>query len=154
MSKIEEKITSLGHQLPTVPPAAGNYLPYRKVDSVLYLSGALATTADGKLITGRVGEDKTLEEGYEAARYCVLNLLGVVKSAVGSLDKIKQVVTVSGFVNVAPHFYDVPQVINGASDFLVEVLGEAGKHARAAVGVASLPKNSLVEVQLVVEVAE
>ena len=109
--------------------------------------------ADGTLITGKAGAGKTLEEAQEAARVCALNLLAVIKSAVGSLDEVKQVVLLNGFVNVAPDFVDVPQVINGASDLLVAVFGDAGRHARAAVGVASLPKGVLVEVQMTVEVA-
>ena len=153
MSAIEEKLVSLGHTLPPPPGGAGNYLPFRRSGNLLFLSGAIAVKADGSLITGKAGAGKSLEEGQEAARVCALNLLAVIKSAVGSLDAVKQVVLVNGFVNAATDFNDVPQVINGASDLLVAVFGDAGRHARAAVGVASLPKGVLVEVQMTVEVA-
>lgn len=151
MSRIEEKLQSLGHTLPPPPAGAGNYLPFRRADKFLFLSGAISMKADGTLITGKAGGNKTLEEGQEAARVCALNLLAVVKAAAGSLEAVKQVVLVNGFVNVVPDFTDVPQVINGASDLLVAIFGDAGRHARAAVGVASLPKGVLVEVQMTVE---
>ena len=153
MSQAEEKLQSLGHALPPPPGGAGNYLPFRRSGNLLFLSGAISVKPDGTLITGKAGVDKTLEDGQEAARVCALNLLAVVKAAAGTLDAVKQVVLVNGFVNVAPDFIDVPQVINGASDLLVAVLGDAGRHARAAVGVASLPRGVLVEVQMTVELA-
>ncbi len=152
MSQIEEKLRSLGHILPPPPSGAGNYLPFRRAGNLIFLSGAISVQADGTLITGKAGAGKTLEQAQEAAKVCALNLLAVVKAAAGSLDAVKQVVLVNGFVNVAPDFVDVPQVINGASDLLVAVFGDAGRHARAAVGVASLPKGVLVEVQMTVEV--
>ena len=152
MSQIEDKLRSLGHTLPPPPSGAGNYLPFRRSGNLLFLSGAISVRADGTLITGKAGAGKTLEEAQEAARVCALNLLAVVKAA-GSLDAVRQVVLLNGFVNVAPDFVDVPQVINGASDLLVAVFGDAGRHARAAVGVASLPKGVLVEVQMTVELA-
>ena len=152
MSQVEEKLHALGHALPPPPSGAGNYLPFRQAGNLLFLSGAISVNADGTLITGKAGGDKTLAEAQGAALVCALNLLSVVKAAVGSLDALKQVVMVNGFVNVTPDFIDVPQVINGASDLLVAVFGDAGRHARAAVGVASLPKGVLVEVQMTVEV--
>ena len=150
---IEEKLQSLGHTLPPPPSAAGNYLPFRRSGNLIFTSGAISVKADDTLITGKAGAGKTLEEAQEAARVCALNLLAVIKLAAGSLDAVRQVVVLNGFVNVAPDFVDVPQVINGASDLLVAVFGDAGRHARAAVGVASLPKGVLVEVQMTVEVA-
>ena len=154
MSMIEEKLNSLGLKLPTLPAAAGNYLPFRRSGNLLFLSGAISMDQNGALITGKVGSGHaTLEEGYEAARRCLLTLLAVIKSAVGDLDKVKQVVVLNGFVNTLPDFTDIPLVINGASDLLGELYGDAGKHSRAAVGVASLPKGVLVEVQLTVEVS-
>ena len=153
MSQIEEKLRSLGHILPPPPGGAGNYLPFRRSGNLLFLSGAISVKADGTLITGKAGGGKTLEEAQEAAAVCALNLLAVIKAAAGSLDAVAQVVLINGFVNAAPDFIDVPQVINGASDLLVAVFGDAGRHARAAVGVASLPKGVLVEVQMTVEVA-
>ncbi len=153
MSQTEEKLRSLGHELPPAPSAAGNYLPFRRSGNLLFLSGSIAVRADGSLITGKAGADRTLEEGYEAARVCALNQLAVIKLAVGSLDAVKQIVMLNGFVNAAPDFVEVPAVINGASDLLVAVFGDVGRHARAAVGAASLPKGVLAEVQMTVEVA-
>jgi enamine deaminase RidA (YjgF/YER057c/UK114 family) len=154
MSEIEEKLRGLGHTLPPAPGAAGNYLPFKRTGNLLFLSGSIAVQADGTLLTGKVGAGSTLEEGYAAAQVCLLNQLAVIRLAAGSLDKVRQIVALTGFVNVAPDFTDVPLVINGASDLLVAVFGEAGRHARAAVGAASLPKGVLVEVQLTVEVEE
>lgn len=153
MSQVEEKLQSLGYVLPPPPGGAGNYLPFRRSGNLVFLSGAISVRADGTLITGRAGADQTLEQAQEAARVCALNLLAVIKAAAGSLDAVKQVVVVNGYVNAAPDFVDVPQVINGASDLFVAVFGDAGRHARAAVGVASLPKGVLVEVQMTVELS-
>ncbi len=153
-SDIEDKLTSLGHTLPSPPSAAGNYLPYKRVGNLLFLSGSIAVKADGTLLTGKVGAGNTLEEGYASAQVCVLNQLAVIKSAVGSLDKVHQIVTLTGYVNAAPDFTEIPAVINGASDLLVAAFGNAGRHARAAVGAASLPKGVLTEVQLTVEVGD
>lgn len=151
MSQLEEKLCSLGYKLPPAPPAAGNYLPFRRSGNLLYLSGSIAVRGDGSLITGKAGADRTPQEGYEAARVCLLNQLAVVKAAAGSLEAIKQVVMLNGYVNAVPDFVEIPAVINGASDLLVALLGDAGRHARAAVGAGSLPKGVLVEVQMVVE---
>ena len=120
----------------------------------MFLAGAICVQPDGTLITGKVGADKTLEEAYAAARVCAVNQLGVVKKALGSLEAVRQILTLNGYVNAAPDFVDVPQVINGASDLLVELFGAAGQHARAAIGVASLPKGALVEVQITVQICE
>ncbi len=152
MSQIEEKLRSLGHELPPAPGAAGNYLPFRRAGNLLFLSGSIAVRADGSLITGKAGADKTVAEGYEAARVCTLNQLAVIKAAIGSLDGVRQVVMLNGYVNAAPDFTEVPAVINGASDLLVALFGDAGRHARAAVGAGSLPKGVLAEVQMTVEV--
>lgn len=152
MSQIEEKLRSLGHELPPAPGAAGNYLPFRRAGNLLFLSGSIAVRADGSLITGKAGADKTVAEGYEAARVCALNQLAVIKAAIGSLDGVRQVVMLNGYVNAAPDFTEVPAVINGASDLLVALFGDAGRHARAAVGAGSLPKGVLAEVQMTVEV--
>lgn len=153
MSQIEEKLRSLGHELPPAPSAAGNYLPFRRAGNLLFLSGSIAVRANGTLITGKAGAGKTVEEGYEAARVCALNQLAVIKAALGSLDGVKQVVMLNGYVNAAPDFTEAPAVINGASDLLVAVFGDAGRHARAAVGAGSLPKGVLAEVQMTVEIA-
>ena len=153
MSPLEEKLHSLGHTLPPPPAGAGNYLPFRRSGNLLFLSGSISVKGDGTLITGKAGGDKSMEDAYQSAAVCVLNQLAVVKAAAGSLDAIRQVVMLNGYVNVTPEFVDVPQVINGASDLLVALLGDAGRHARAAVGVASLPKGVLTEVAMTVEVA-
>ena len=152
MSQTEEKLFAMGLTLPAPTQGAGNYLPFRRVANLLFLAGTISVRADGTLITGKAGADKTLAEAQAAARACAVNQLGVIKSALGSLDLVRQIVTVNGYVNAAPDFIDVPQVINGASDLLVELFGDAGRHARAAVGVATLPKGALVEVQMTVEI--
>ena len=147
---ILEKLNSFGEILPNSPSPGGNYLPYRRVGSLLYLAGTISVS-NGAVITGKVGIDKTIDEGYAAAKLCLLNQLATILEAAGSLDAVKQVVTLNGYVNAAPDFPDSPLVINGASDLLVALYGEPGRHARAAIGVATLPKNALVEVQMVVE---
>lgn len=151
MSAILQRLSELGITLPNPPPPGGNYLPFRRVGMLLYLPGTIASR-DGKLqFVGKVGVDLTLEQGYEAARLCALNLLACVQVATGSLDSVRQVISVNGYVNCPPGFADSPKVINGASDLLVSLYGDAGRHVRAAVGVAGLPLNSAVEVQMLVE---
>lgn len=150
----EAKLAELGLTLPAAPAARGNYLPCRQVGNVLHCSGTLSLR-DGKLThAGQVGDTQTVETAYESARVCLLNTLANIKAHLGSLDRVKQVVFLGGYVNGVSGFADSPAVINGASDLLVEVFGEAGKHARAAVAVAGLPMNSTVEVQVVVEVRD
>jgi enamine deaminase RidA (YjgF/YER057c/UK114 family) len=151
MSAILQRLSDLGITLPNPPPPGGNYLPFRRVGTLLYLPGTIASR-DGQLqFAGKVGVDLTLEQGYEAARLCALNLLACVQAATGSLDAVRQVISVNGYVNCPPGFADSPKVINGASDLLVGLYGDAGRHVRAAVGVAGLPLNSAVEVQMLVE---
>ena len=150
MSRIESTLTELGLTLPNLPPPGGNYLPYRIEGTFLYLPGAIASR-DGKIqFAGQVGDNLTLEQGYEAAKLCALILLAFAKLALGDLDRIDHIVSVNGYVNCLSGFSDSPKVINGSSDLLVSVLGEAGRHVRAAVGVAGLPLNSAVEVQMLV----
>ncbi len=117
----------------------------------VYLSGAISLGPAG-VIAGVAGADRTIEEGYAAAQACALTLLAVLKHHLGSLDAVKSVVSVNGYVNAVAGFADSPAVINGASDLLVQVLGEAGRHVRAAIGVSALPRNALVEVQMTVEI--
>ncbi|OIO59794.1 MAG: hypothetical protein COZ46_00580 [Verrucomicrobia bacterium CG_4_10_14_3_um_filter_43_23] len=148
---MEDRLKEMGLTLPSVPAPAGNYLPYTRVGNVLYLAGTLPVM-DGKIThTGKVGETQTVEQAYEAAKMCALNAIAVVKSAAGSLDKVNRWVLVNGFVNGVAGFADSPAVLNGASDLLGSLFGEAGKHARAAVAVAGLPKDATVEIQCVVE---
>ena len=145
----EARLKELGIVLPEPSAAGGNYVSAKTVGSLVYLSGVISTGPDG-LVTGKMGAGPTIEEGYAAARLCVLAQLAALKKYLGSLDAIAEVVSVNGYVNATPDFADPPKVINGASDLLVEVFGEAGRHVRAAIGVASLPRNALVEVQMVV----
>ena len=141
----------MGLEIPLPPSAGGNYLPFRRVGNVLYLAGVIAVQ-DGRFpYQGQVGAEQTIEDGYAAARLCALNALATMRVAAGSLDGIRQLVFMSGYVNAVAGFDASPQVINGASDLFAEVFGEAGLHARAAVAVAGLPKNSTVEIQVVCE---
>jgi enamine deaminase RidA (YjgF/YER057c/UK114 family) len=142
----EERLEELGITLTEPSEPVANFVNWRKVGNVLYLSGS------GSRVIGTVGEDLTLEEGYEAARLTGIKIISTLKAAVGDLSKIKQFVRVHGMVNSAPDFYDQPKVINGFSDLMVEVFGEKGKHARAAVGHVSLPFNMAVEIEVTVEV--
>ena len=151
MTQIEKRLQEKGIVLPPPPEPKGNYLPYRISGNQLILSGVLAIADGGVKYAGKVGDGQTAESGYQAARLCALNALAAMNGALGSLDRVTQVLFVSGYVNAVPGFADSPQVINGASDFLVEVFGEAGKHARAAVAVTGLPLGSTVELQITVE---
>jgi enamine deaminase RidA (YjgF/YER057c/UK114 family) len=147
-----QRLAELGIELPTAPSPAGNYVPAVLVGNLLYLSGAICLV-DGEMThTGKVGDTRDLDYAKAAARICALNLLAVAQKELGDLDKIKQVVQLNGFVNALPGFADSPAVINGASDTLVEILGDRGRHTRAAVAVTGLPKDSTVEVQAVFEV--
>jgi enamine deaminase RidA (YjgF/YER057c/UK114 family) len=145
----ETRLLELGITLPIEATPGGNYLPAKVLGNLVYLAGVISKDADG-LITGTVGADRTTEEGYAAARACALTQLAVLKQTLGSLDKISSIVSVNGYVNAVAGFPDSPAVINGASDLLVAVFGEAGRHVRAAIGVSALPRNALVELQMVV----
>jgi enamine deaminase RidA (YjgF/YER057c/UK114 family) len=145
----EARLIELGLSLPTLPQAGGNYLHARQVGSLLYLAGVISTVA-GSVIQGTVGLDRSIEEGYQAARACALTQLAVMRRELGSLDRVSGVVSVNGYVNSIAGFPDSPKVINGASDLLVVVFGEEGRHVRAAIGVSGLPVNALVELQMLV----
>ena len=149
----DQNLAALGYTLPPAPAPGGNYVSAKQVGSIVYLSGVISTGAEG-VITGTAGLDRSIDEGYAAARACALTQLAVLKREFGSLDRVAEVLTVNGYVNAAPGFSDSPAVINGASDLLVEVFGEAGRHVRAAVGVSALPRNALVEIQMTVRVRE
>ena len=148
---IEKRLQDMGIVLPGLPAPGGNFVPAKTVGSMVYLSGVISTNAE-VVIAGTVGLDRTVDEGYAAARACALTQLAVLKRHLGSLDAVKGVVGVNGYVNAVAGFADSPKVINGASDLLVEVLGDAGRHVRAAIGVSALPRNALVEVQMTVEI--
>lgn len=151
-STIEEKLERLGLSLPAAAAPAANYVPYVQSGSMLYTSGQLPLK-DGKLAhTGRLGADVDIEAGQEAARLCAVNILAQAKAALGDLSRIKRVVKLGVFVASAPEFSQQHVVANGASDLLAEVLGDPGRHARSAVGVASLPMNAAVEIEAILEV--
>ena len=137
--------------LPAVKPLA-NYVPAVRSGNLVFLSGHGPVQKGGRLITGKVGSDITLAEGVEAAQQAALALLSTLKAEIGELDKVVRIVKLFGMVNCPPDFTDQPQVINGASDLLVEIFGEAGKHARSAMGMNALPKNMAVEIEMIVEV--
>ncbi len=150
--QVEEKIIEMGLTIPEPPEPVGAYVPVVRTGKLIFISGQLPLK-EGKLIyRGKVGRDLEVEEGYQAARLCVLNCLGVIKKAIGSLENIKRIIKVTGYVHSEDSFYEQPKVINGASDLLGELLAEKGKHARAAVGVNSLPLGAAVEITMIVEI--
>ena len=151
MDRILARIESLGYQLPEVPVPVAAYVNCVRSGNLLFLSGGLPIDGDKKVI-GKVPGDVSIEEAQEGARIIILNRLAVVKQEIGSLDKVKQIVALNGFVISAPEFYGHPQVINGASELLIEVFGDKGKHSRTALGAAALPLNVAVEINLLVEV--
>jgi enamine deaminase RidA (YjgF/YER057c/UK114 family) len=150
-SRIDARLAELGIVLPALPSPGGNYVPAKTVGPMVYLAGVISIGPDG-VITGTIGAGRTIDDGYAAARACSLTHLAVLKRHLGSLDAVKSIVGVNGYVNAIAGFADSPTVINGASDLLVEVFGEAGRHVRAAIGVSALPRNALVEVQMTVEI--
>jgi enamine deaminase RidA (YjgF/YER057c/UK114 family) len=148
----EEKLRELGVTLPAPPKPVANYVPAVRVGDLLFLSGVLPSRDGQLIVTGKLGESLTVEQGMEAARVAVLNGLSIIRSQAGSLDRVKQIVKMVGYIASAPGFTDQPQVLNGASDLLVSVFGEAGRHARVAVGAAELPREAPVEIELIVQV--
>ncbi len=148
----EAKLAELGLTLPNPPAAAGSYVPTVRTGNLLFCAGTIAVFNGQQTHVGQVGKERTIEEGKKAAEICILNTLANIKAAIGSLDNVTRVVMVNGFVNAVDNFSDSPAVINGASDLLVKVFGDAGKHARAAVATNGLPRGTTVEVQVVVEV--
>lgn len=153
MSRTEARLKELNITLPTPPAPVASYVPFVRTGNLVHISGQVSIDASGG-IKGKLGADVTLEQGQAAARLCGLNLLAQLKAACGGdLDQVVRVVKLGGFVNVAPDFDPIPAVVNGCSDLMVQVLGDAGKHARSAVGVANLPLGFAVEVDGVFEVA-
>lgn len=148
----ESKLKELGIELSTPSAPVANYVNAVRVGNMIFLSGKGPLKGDGENITGKVGTDLTIEEGYEAARITGINQLSVLKAELGNLNKVKRCVKVLGMVNCPSDFTDQPKVINGYSDLMVAVFGEKGKHARAAVGMGSLPSNIAVEIEMIVEV--
>jgi enamine deaminase RidA (YjgF/YER057c/UK114 family) len=148
----EDKIGELGLNLEGAGPPAGNYVPAVRTGNLVYISGQLPVRPDGSRVTGKLGDDTSIEDGYEAARLSGVALLARLRGELGSLDRVRRIVKVTGYVNATQEFTQHAQVINGASDLLAAVFGEAGKHARAAVGMSSLPAGCPVEVELIAEV--
>jgi enamine deaminase RidA (YjgF/YER057c/UK114 family) len=147
----ESLLSELGITLPAPPAPGGNYLSAKRVGPLVYLAGVISTNGAG-VMTGTVGLDRSVADGYNAARACALTQLAVLKRDLGNLDAIAEIVSVNGYVNAVAGFEDSPAVINGASDLLVQIFGEAGKHVRAAVGVSALPRNAIVEIQMTVRI--
>jgi enamine deaminase RidA (YjgF/YER057c/UK114 family) len=147
--QIEERLQALGISLPNLRTPIGNFVPAKRVGDLLFLSGRGPTGPDGRAQTGKVGGTVTVDEAYQHARQIGIGLLGVMKSAVGDLDRIDEIVKVFGMVNAGPDFMDHPKVINGCSDLFVEVFGEKGRHARSAVGMSSLPFQITVEIEAI-----
>ncbi len=147
----ESRLCELGIVLPAVPAPGGNYVTARTVGCVVYLAGVISMNA-GEIIVGTVGLDRSIEEGYAAARCCAFTQLAVLRKHLDSLDKVKTIVALTGYVNCVAGFAETPKVINGASDVFLEIFGDAGRHVRAAIGVSALPRNALVELQVVAEI--
>lgn len=148
---IEQKLLDMGIELPEASSPVANYVNAVTTGKLVFLAGKGPKQADGTYITGKVGVDLTEEEGYQAARLVAINQLAALKAEIGDLDRVNRIVKVLGMVNAAPDFGNQPEVINGFSDLMVEVFGEKGKHARAAVGMGSLPRNICVEIEMIVE---
>lgn len=147
----EDRLIERGITLPTPPTPGGTYLPFRRCGNVVYLAGVISVSAEGPSWMGQVGAERSLEDGREAAKMCALNALSVLRSVTGSLNDVKQLLYLGGYVNAVAGYGESPSVINGASDLFADIFGEAGRHARAAVSVAGLPRNATVEIQLTAE---
>ena len=154
MAQVEQKLAALGIALPTPAAPIANYVGFVRTGSLLVVSGQICLGAGGTLVAkGKLGDNVTVEQGQAAARACAINLIAQIKVALGDLDKMVRVVRLGGFINSAPTFLDGPKVMNGASDLMVEVFGDKGRHARTTVGVAALPLDAAVEVEGLFEVA-
>lgn len=150
--EIAARLRDLGLELPPAPSPVANYVPYLIAGNLLFISGQISKTGDGTLISGRVGDTLSVEDAMAAAKTCALNVLAQAQAALGDLDRVTQVMRLTGFVNAGPDFTDHPNVINGASDLMVAVLGDKGRHTRAAVGVSGLPAGAAVEVDAIFSV--
>ena len=150
---VEEKIKQLNIEIPKSPKPVGAYVPFRIVNKLVYISGQVSFDQNGNLIKGRVGSELSLEQGQEAAKACAINIISQLKSACeGDLEKVKSCIKINGYVNSTDNFLDQPKVINAASELIVNVFGEKGKHARAAVSVNSLPLGAAVEIESIFEI--
>ncbi|MGV2976383.1 RidA family protein [Roseibium alexandrii] len=153
-SKTEARLAELGITLPDAAAPAANYVPFVKTGNQLFISGQLPMDSGAIAVTGKLGEGLKVEDGQKAAKLCAINLLAQAKAATGDLDKVVRLVKIVGFVNSTGDFTDQPKVINGASDFLVEAMGDSGRHARSAVSAASLPFGAAVEIEAIFEIAD
>ncbi|MBA7560176.1 RidA family protein [Candidatus Atribacteria bacterium 1244-E10-H5-B2] len=152
--KIENKLKELGLSLPEVPKPVAEYIPAKKIGNLVFSSGQ-GPVKDRKFVyVGKVGGEISLEEGYEAAKICALNCLAAIKSVIESLDNIEEIVRIKGYVNSSPDFYRQPEVVNGASELIVKIFGEKGKHTRSALGTSILSGNIPVELEMIVKIKE
>jgi len=150
--KIENKLKELGLSLPEVPKPVAEYIPAKKIGNLVFSSGQ-GPVKDGKFVyLGKVGGEISLIEGYDAAKICALNCLAAIKSVTGSLDNIEEIIKIKGYVNSSPDFYRQPEVVNGASELIVKIFGEKGKHTRSALGTSVLPGNIPVELEMIVSI--
>lgn len=155
MGEAENNLANLGITLPESPAAVANYVPVVRTGNLIYLSGVgPAKKSDGSEFKGKLGSDLNVEEGYDAARHTAINIIARLKGYLGDLDRVDQIVKVLSMVNSDPNFVDPPAVTNGCSDLLVEVFGEKGKHARSAVGVATLPGGMPIEIEVIVQISD
>jgi len=153
MDLIEKKLSALGLTLPAPPAPGGSYVPHRINGNTLMLAGVISALRGSVTHAGQVGREQTVEAGYAAAQVCALNTLAAIQGALGSLERVQEFLYVAGYVNAVAGFEQSPQVINGASDLFVKLYGDAGRHARAAIAVAGLPRNATVEIQVTVRFA-
>ena len=155
MGEAENNLANLGITLPESPAAVANYVPVVRTGYLIYLSGVgPAKKSDGSEFKGKLGSDLNVDEGYDAARHTAINIIARLKGYLGNLDRVDQIVKVLSMVNSDPNFVDPPAVTNGCSDLLVEVFGEKGKHARSAVGVATLPGGMPIEIEVIVQISD
>jgi len=153
MASIEQRLSELGVSLPTPAAPLANYVPYARSGNQIVISGQLCLNEQGKLAyTGKLGANVSNEQGKEAARFCAINVLAQLRAAIGDLSQVSRCVRLGGFINADPSFVDLAYVMNGASDFMVDVFGDKGRHARSTVGVAALPLDAAVEVEAVFEI--
>lgn len=152
--QIENRLTELKIELPAPPTPVASYVSYKIIGNMLYVSGQGPVINGKQMYAGKVGQDVSTEEGYQSAQCCAINLIAQMKKAVGDLDKIKQIVHLKGFVASAADFYDQPKVVNGASDLMLKVFGEKGKHTRCALGTSVLPGNQPTEVEAIAELQD
>jgi enamine deaminase RidA (YjgF/YER057c/UK114 family) len=149
---IKDRLQELGIELPEVAKPVAAYVPAILIDSYVYTAGQIPLVKGELKYRGRLGEDLTVEEGYEAARICALNALAAIKSVIGDLNKVERIIKVNGFVQSAEGFYDQAKVLNGASELLGKIFGESGKHSRSAIGTNTLPLNAPVEVEIIAKI--